>query len=187
MHTSLSSIGPAGLTRSPDSPTPLIWQQLLTTAAVAAEAKVLWTSARAARGSASDTTIRFRNKVTLSSDGRVEQETGGQAEQTKAAQTFEYKETGLTTLETNRREPLVDVGCICGRGRVGADASLENWRRGRADDGSARRRGTGIRGTRDGEGEGRGQETGPRRNIASSGQSERLVKAKPRPRLSDVF
>lgn len=92
----------------------------------------------------------------------MRRETGDQTEQTGAAQTAEYKETGLTTLETNRREPLVDVGCICGRGRgrVGADASLENWRRGGltmdqpADVARAGIRATDTQETRDGESEG---------------------------------
>lgn len=83
----------------------------------------------------------------------------------------------------------MDVGCICGRARVCADASLENWRRGGltmdqpAD--VARTYEQRTHGTREGEGEGRIQ--GPRRNITSSGRSGRLVKAKPRPRFYEVF
>lgn len=153
------SIGPVGLTRSADSPTSLRWQQLFTTAVVAAKAKVLWTGATSTRASDSDGAVRARGQ-----GGAVfgRQSCARRPEQTRAAQTAEYKETGLTTIETNRREAFSGCGVhlwACARVSRRQLGKLET---GRADDGSARRRSTDIRAadTWDARGRGRGPDTG---------------------------
>lgn len=159
------SIGPEGLIHSPDSPALLGWQQLFARVAVAVKAKMPWTSARSTRASSSDGAARCGacsgTRLRCVRTAELRKETGDRMGQTRTAQAVEYKETGLATIETNRREPLADVGCICGRARVCADASLENWRRGGltmdqpADVVRAYEQRT--HGAREGEGDGRAQ------------------------------